>query len=580
MGSSQDRFDDPRAVTGARTHPGTAAHRSDIPMSAPALAATVHAYHQRSKHHLDRYAAGPGTLDWDAQPDPFRHWTDTQFLALPRTLPDLATAWSALPDPRPAAPLDAVSLGTLLRLSVGLTAWKEYAGSRWALRAHPSSGNLHPTETYIVAAGVHGVADGLHHYHSRSHGLEHRAWGAEPSAPGLWLGFSSVHWREAWKYGERAFRYCQLDLGHVLAAVSYAAALLGWRAEVLTLDSAGVARCLGLDRAADFAGVEAEEPEVIVALGASASLPVACQHYAGKPSLLDPRPLYAWPVIEEVAAATRGAILRPVRSEPVEGPEPFDMAQDRLIEGQGPASGRPSTSSGRTVDGLVDGSETHPEGSIPAAQVILKRRSAQAFDGRSVLPHAVFRRLLSSLLPGHAPVWDLWPHVPRVHPVLLVHRVEDVAPGLYALPRSGTAEAALRAACRAELKWDRADPGLPLFRLLQATATRTARTLSCHQDIAAHGALSVLFVAEFDAPIAANPAAYRHLHWEAGMLGHVITLEAEAAGWRGTGIGCFFDDADHDVLGFTDTRFQVLYHFAVGMPVDDPRLLTLDAYDE
>jgi hypothetical protein len=138
----------------------------------------------------------------------------------------------------------------------------------------------------------------------------------------------------------------------------------------------------------------------------------------------------------------------------------------------------------------------------------------------------------------------------------------------------------LRESLRAEFTWDPADPELPLYQLLQASAAKTARTLSCHQDIASHGAVTFLLLAEFAAPVAANPAAYRHLHWEAGMLGHVITLEAEAAGWRGTGIGCFFDDADHDVLGVADSRFQVLYHFAVGMPVDDPRLLTLDAYDE
>ncbi|MBD3811268.1 MAG: hypothetical protein IE917_03475 [Betaproteobacteria bacterium] len=165
-----------------------------------------------------------------------------------------------------------------------------------------------------------------------------------------------------------------------------------------------------------------------------------------------------------------------------------------------------------------------------------------------------------------------------MHPVLLVHRVEDVVPGLYALPRSDAAEAALRGALRAEFTWQAADRDLPLFQLMQAGAAKTARTLSCHQDIASHSAFTLMFVAEFAAPVTAHPAAYRALHWEAGMLGHVVTLEAEAAGWRGTGIGCFFDDADHEVLGLSDTRFQVLYHFAVGMPVDDPRLLTLPAY--
>ncbi|TXT35986.1 MAG: hypothetical protein FD135_4582, partial [Comamonadaceae bacterium] len=32
--------------------------------------ATVQAYHERTKHRLQAYAAGPDTLDWDAQPDP------------------------------------------------------------------------------------------------------------------------------------------------------------------------------------------------------------------------------------------------------------------------------------------------------------------------------------------------------------------------------------------------------------------------------------------------------------------------------------------------------------------------------
>ena len=55
-------------------------------------------------------------------------------------------------------------------------------------------------------------------------------------------------------------------------------------------------------------------------------------------------------------------------------------------------------------------------------------------------------------------------------------------------------------------------------------------------------------------------------------------LEAEAAGVRATGIGCFFDDPVHSVFGLEDLAFQSLYHFAVGRPVDDPRLTTLAPY--
>ena len=41
-------------------------------------AVTLRAYHQRAKHHFERYAEGPGSLDWDAQPDPFRTWKGTR----------------------------------------------------------------------------------------------------------------------------------------------------------------------------------------------------------------------------------------------------------------------------------------------------------------------------------------------------------------------------------------------------------------------------------------------------------------------------------------------------------------------
>ncbi|MGR9053408.1 MAG: nitroreductase, partial [Gammaproteobacteria bacterium] len=57
-----------------------------------------------------------------------------------------------------------------------------------------------------------------------------------------------------------------------------------------------------------------------------------------------------------------------------------------------------------------------------------------------------------------------------------------------------------------------------------------------------------------------------------------LYLEAEAAGVRGTGIGCYFDDGVHEVLGLQDDAFQSLYHFTVGEPLEDTRLQTLPAY--
>jgi hypothetical protein len=55
-------------------------------------------------------------------------------------------------------------------------------------------------------------------------------------------------------------------------------------------------------------------------------------------------------------------------------------------------------------------------------------------------------------------------------------------------------------------------------------------------------------------------------------------MQAEAEGFRGTGIGCYFDDAVHEWLGIQDSRMQVLYHFTVGVPVADSRITTEPPY--
>ena len=117
--------------------------------------------------------------------------------------------------------------------------------------------------------------------------------------------------------------------------------------------------------------------------------------------------------------------------------------------------------------------------------------------------------------------------------------------------------------------------GFPLYLLIEGDCRDAARSLSCHQDIAADGFFSIGMIAEFAEPIRIHGAwFYRNLFWEAGMIGQVLYLEAEAAGARSTGIGCYFDDPMHDVLGLADNQFQSLYHFTVGVPVEDDRLQT------
>ena len=523
------------------------------------MSATVQAYHERSKHRLQRYAAGPETLDWEAQHDPFRRWAGAPVVTLPLVADTLPARWGELPGAVPPAAMNVRSVAALFELSFGLTAWKQQGPDRWALRANPSSGNLHPSEAYLCAQGLADVADGLHHYAPRDHALEHRAAPAVIRAvagPRLWVGLSSNHWREAWKYGERAFRYCQLDAGHALGALRYAAATLGWQARpVVGMGDAPLAALLGLDRRADFDNAEAEWPEWLLQVGpalpAPADRPAVWAEpvaWHGQANRLDARPMYRWPVIGEVAAATRMPAALPPRA-----------ACDAPTTG---AASRPVPAAAL--------------GALPAATLIRGRRSAQQFDRRATLPAPAFFRMLAALLPDAGLPWDAWPHPPQVHAVLYVHRVDGLAPGACVLPRSAPGAALLAAGLHLAGAWQpvpEAPAALPLQRLAgHPGLAGTLRTLSCHQAIASDACFAVSLVAEFDALNAGEPWRYRECLQEAGLIGQVLYLQAEAEGFRGTGIGCYFDDAVHELLGLSGTRLQVLYHFTVGVPVADLRV--------
>ena len=121
-------------------------------------------------YHFGRFARALGYLDWAIQPDPFRRYAGAATIELSRdTLARDVSYESLYGGTATARPVDLDSIGEFLRCSMGLSAWKQYGASRWALRVNPSSGNLHPTETYVVWNGA------VYHYAPREHALETRA---------------------------------------------------------------------------------------------------------------------------------------------------------------------------------------------------------------------------------------------------------------------------------------------------------------------------------------------------------------------------------------------------------------------
>lgn len=533
-------------------------------MTHPAAEAVLH-YHEQTKHHLDRYARSLGYMDWENQPDPFRRYEGVPRIALPLLSEDPAAGRQGLYEAcRPPAPLGLTLIAGILELSMGLSAWKETAGSRWALRMNPSSGNLHPTEAHLVLPEMEGCPGGVYHYAPLSHCLERRAeipaelWKLVQThfgADGFLIGLTSIFWRESWKYGERAFRYCNHDVGHALAALRMAANLFGWSlAGLIDLSDDGIETVLGLTQTR-LPSLDAEHPDLLgfIHPNAPGELPRTLPEgvlsafgtipFQGIPNALS-REHVDWEIIGQAAGYSRKPATR--------------------------------SSAGRRHRRAWLPAETS---GLSAAQIIRRRRSATAFDRRGHLPRRHFLAMLDRTLPrdGAAP-FDVGLGDPALHLLLFVHRVAGLDPGLYFFCRDERELADVRADIRPGFLWETVESGFPLYCLERGDFSRTAVMLSCHQDIAGSGAFSLGMIARFGESIRREPFRYRHRFWESGLIGQVLYLEAEAHGVRGTGIGCYFDDAVHEVLGLASDRFQSLYHFTVGRPLDDSRITTRPPY--
>ena len=530
-------------------------------------------YHQRTKHHYDRYADSPGYLDWATQPDPFRRFIGAEMIQLRFSQSDHTPSYDLLYEPGAIEPqpVNIESLSTFCFYSLALSAWKQYGASSWSLRVNPSSGNLHPTEGYLLLDALEGLttSPGLYHYAPKEHGLEHRArfsdrlWSQLATgwpANVFFVALSTIFWRESWKYGERAYRYCQHDTGHALAALRMAAALLGWRLVVINdVSDTQLENLLGLNRDDAQREHEQEAAQLLAAVvpqhdfvthGALDVLDaVADNQWYGAANQLSPDH-HSWQAIDVVQQACYRQ-------------SDWQLKTDSTADVAQPITCEPCPHS--------------------AGRIIRQRRSALDMDGQTPMTRDRFYTMLSRVVPGLCPVpWDAmaWPIC--VHLGLFVHRVTGLAAGLYALVRDPSQFDALRGALRSEFVWQKPSgcPETLAFYLLAAGDCQSlAARVSCHQNLAGAGAFSLGMLANYDDALSRYGAPmYRYLFWETGMIGQVLYLEAEAAGLRGTGIGCFFDDAVHETMGITDTSFQSLYHFSVGGPVEDRRLTSLPAY--
>jgi SagB-type dehydrogenase family enzyme len=532
----------------------------------------VFEYHQATKHYQYRSARGPGYLDWRNQPNPFRRFEGAPLIALEKIPPTDEPRYddAFAPGRIRRAPVTLRSISQLFFDSLAISAWKSIGETSWALRINPSSGNLHPTEGYLICGPISGLSDKavVCHYAPKEHGLELRAefeselWKrlcARLPKDTLLIGLTSIHWREAWKYGQRAYRYCQHDAGHAIGAMSAAAAGLGWQTRIL--DDPGTNELALITGTFRNHNAEPEEPDVLMAVG---------------------------PLVEETSeTGLPEDVVQAFESLDWRG-SPNQLSKSHVEWGMNEiaASARKPHAAGHYESFQrppeQESLEVRP---ISLRRIIHQRRSAVAMDGQTRISRDTFYRILQRTLavPGNLPFGTL-PWKPRIHLAIFVQRVDDLPAGLYFLVRDSSQREPLEAALTQADRWHRplgCPAHLELYCLIQTETGEAARQISCFQEIASDGCFSLGMIAEYEEAMEQYGAwFYPRLFWEAGIIGQVLYLEAEAAGIRSTGIGCYFDDPMHEILGLKDRRYQDLYHFTMGGAVEDNRLTTLSGYPD
>ncbi|HEX5710642.1 MAG TPA: SagB/ThcOx family dehydrogenase [Sulfuricurvum sp.] len=490
-------------------------------------------YHDRTKHRPQAYAASLGYMDWATQPNPFRRYEGADLI--PLTFSDSTPPYHLLfkQNALPVAPLCLESLSQLLRYCLGLAAIKSQGGSSWALRCNASSGNLQPSECYVIAPAIEGIStkSTLSHYAPREHALELLHTYEDELPEGTFLiALSSIIWREAWKYGERSWRYCQLDAGHAYESIKISAAMLGWKCEILSVETQEISRLCGLDQLDRFNEYEHESPDMLLRFCASDEAVVLPKtpKLNAQANILSPSH-HDWPVLTIIDEATQG--LYPITTP---------LHTQRLI----------------------------PSPTQSAGEIILKRRSAQAMDGSSIT-QAQFRQILDSS--------RFCDETSDVHFMMFVHRVEGLEKGLYAFIRNGDDLDALKSAMDATFAWEDCDDGV--YCLQKGDYRGVSQRISCNQEIAKEGAFSFGMVCRFSKALETHGAiGYKNLYHQCGAIGQMLYLESTALGLSATGIGCFLDDEFHALLGLQDQRFQSLYHFTIGRAIVDTRITTLPPY--
>jgi SagB-type dehydrogenase family enzyme len=199
-------------------------------------------YHEATKHSEISLMTSRHYLDVDNRPLPFKVYIELSSLPLPLDFPQPTlnaldsisriypqTSETATTNSFPTV-LDIKSVAEILFFSGGITREIKYPFSTYYMRAASATGALYPIELYIICQDLRDLKAGVYHFGPADFTLnqirtgdyrrELRAAAGDNqaiSAAPIALIFTSVAWRNAWKYQARSYRHWFWDSGVIAA---------------------------------------------------------------------------------------------------------------------------------------------------------------------------------------------------------------------------------------------------------------------------------------------------------------------------------------------------------------------------
>lgn len=494
-------------------------------------------YHERTKYDPETIAKKARSLDWENQPLPYK---DYQI----GTTYDLKPYLDKTPTDEPHWE-KWHRLSQFLLLSYGVTAkLQTMSGERIYLRAAPSAGGLYPAEVYLIVRGLSFLPEGLYNYQSQTHSLIHfwedSVW-SELQGACFWhstlenteiaIAVSSVFYRSAWRYEDRAYRRIFLDSGHLLGNFELAGNLCDYRPHFIG----------GFhdDRMNELLYLNPEQ-EGVITVAALADLLEINQNLSPANTSLPSPANHRFP--ENIPD---GQLLGYLHEKTKIENEPKISSKQLQTSEKEDKYNFPFC--------LKVSTETDPidwgEGLEGLPKTILNRRSTRGYNGQDI----TFEELKKVLSFTYQPQ-EYWQQGLDANP-------DFFEPNLISTFVAASGVTDLEEGC-----YYYAPNSQELRQIRFKNFRRQLHYLCLGQDLGRDAGAVIFHTADLKQAIGLyGDRAYRYLHMDAGHLGQRLNLAAIYLQLGVSGIAGFFDNQVNDVLGIPEDE-AVLYITTLGRP--------------